>query len=176
MDTTSATANALLDLHAAMTDPGQDDASHAAKPFIIDNEQAANWIVRKIVEARAYGERAAEWAAAEKRRAEQEEERLMFLFGAQLRAWVVAELRRLNNRKKSIALPAGRIGFRHEDSRIAIDDEDVVLAWCRQHLPEAVKVSEKLMKSVLADHVAATGEIPEAGIHIEPAHDQFFIK
>src|SRR5688500_12514301 len=59
--------------------------------FVIDDAEKASWAVRKIVEARAYGERVQQWCERELRRAEREEEWLLRRFGAELEAWAKAE-------------------------------------------------------------------------------------
>ena len=45
--------------------------------FAVDDAASANWLVRKIVETRAYAKHVKEWADGELRRAEREE--LFFL-------------------------------------------------------------------------------------------------
>ena len=49
------------------------------KQFSIDSEKAANWLIRKVLNARNYAAAVKEWAAREQRRAEREEQTLMFL-------------------------------------------------------------------------------------------------
>src|SRR4051794_29700288 len=66
------------------------------KQFRIDDEQSANWLVRKVIAAREYGERVKAWAEQERRRAEREERTLMFLFGRQIEVWAKCEIEKLN--------------------------------------------------------------------------------
>ena len=100
----------------------------------------------------------------------------MFLFGRQIEAWVRSEVEKLNGKRKSLALPAGTVGFRTIAAKLVIDDENVVLSWARINLPEAVVVTEKLSKSAINENTATTGEIPCDGVHLEPAAERFFIK
>jgi hypothetical protein len=150
--------------------------SEVAESFCIDSADAANWLVRKIVSSRQYAERVKVWAEQELRRAEREEHTLMFLFGRQLEGWVRSELERLNGKKKSLALPAGSIGFRTIAMKLVVDDEQAVLTWAKANCPNAVLASERLLKSVIDERLKTTGETPDVGVHIEPSAERFFIK
>jgi hypothetical protein len=108
------------------------------KEFAIDCEAHANWLVRKIVSARAYAERVKEWCEQELRRAAREEQTLMFLFSRQAEAWARGEIEKLNGRRKSLSLPAGVLGFRTVNPSLQVDDEQVVLIWAKANCPEAV--------------------------------------
>lgn len=179
-DPASPFADCPVDLDALLADLQADastDGTPVKQPFVVHDERTANWLVRRLKQARAYGAHVAEWAEVEKRRAAAEEQHLLFLYGAQLRTWVTAELERLGNRKrKSLALPAGLVGYRHQGPHLAIDDETALLAWCRANLPGAVKVTESLIKSALTEHFEATGEVPEQGAHMEQESERFFIR
>src|SRR4051812_10376686 len=82
------------------------------KEFRIDCEDHANWLIRKISDARQYAARVKEWAEQELRRAQREEQTLLFLFGRQIESWTECEIAKLKGRRKSLALPAGIVGFR----------------------------------------------------------------
>jgi hypothetical protein len=146
------------------------------KQFAVVDAKTANWVVRKIVSAREYADHIKQWATLETRRAEREEITLMFLFGRQLEAWSKAEIEKLGGRKKSLSLPAGTVGLRTEPTRLIVDDEDVVLTWVRHHLPDAVEIVEKLKKTILNDHFKHTGDVPDAGIHLEPEREKFYVR
>jgi hypothetical protein len=146
------------------------------KQFAITDEKSANWLVRKIINAREYGLSVKAWADREKRRAEREEMTLLFLFGRQIEAWTKDQIEKLNGRRKSISLPAGTVAIRSENPKLVIDDEDAVLGWVRENLPQALLTQEKVMKSVLNAHFEATGEVPDAGVHVEPARETFSIR
>ena len=104
--------------------PQADDGFH------VHDAATANWVVRKITEARLYAERVKEWAELERRRARREEEFLMRRFGAELEAWTRQQIDQQHGRNQTINLPAGRIGFRTESTRLAITDEQRLIAWC----------------------------------------------
>ena len=149
--------------------PGMPEAFH------VHDAATANWVVRKIIEARQYAKRVEEWAAAERRRAEREERFFMFRFGAQLEQWARAQIEAGSNRRKSICLPAGRIGLRTPPPRLGIVDEVRLLSWCRANLPAAVIVTERVSRQALHDHVKATGECPD-GTEVPSAIDVLFIR
>ncbi len=144
--------------------------------FTARDDASVNWVVRKICESRSYAQRCTEWNDREQRRAKRDEEFFLFRFGPQLVDYARRKMTEQGNRRKSVALPAGTLGFRKEAAKIVIDDETEVIAWAKEHKPELVTVIEKISKSGLNEHVEQTGELPEKGIHIEPEHEKFYVK
>lgn len=143
--------------------------------FSVRCPQTAGWVVRRVLQARRYAERVKLWAELERRRAEHEEQRLLFLFEGQLRDWTQNQVAKLRGRRKSLALPGGTVGFRSVPSRVVVHDEELVLKWAKWACPTAVVVSERLLKTPLAEHIERTGEVP-AGMEIAPAATTFFIR
>lgn len=144
--------------------------------FAVGDATTAAWLVRRIVAARSYKARVKLWAEAEQRRAEHEEQRLMYLYGVQLQRWAGGEIAKLKGRRRSIALPGGVIGFRTHRAALVIDDEQRALAWARSACPSAVVVVERLLKAPINEHFEKTGELPDGAAHVEPAHDMFYVK
>lgn len=144
--------------------------------FAVTDEASANWVVRKIIECRVYAQRCKEWCERECARANHDEQFFLMRFGSQLRDFLGAQLVTNGNRRRSIGLPAGTIGFRKEASRLVIDDDDAVLTWAKSQHPEQLVITEKLSKSALDDYVKNTGEIPDRGVHIQPEQDRFYVK
>src|SRR4051812_12532619 len=99
-----ANADFLGELHMLAESIGS-STSEPIEAFVLDDEKKVNWVVRKIVEARAYRQRVKRWAEHEQHGAEAEEERLLFLFGNQLEMWAATEIAKLNGRRKSLHLP-----------------------------------------------------------------------
>lgn len=171
--------------------------------FTVRTRDDANYLVRRVRACRAYAKDVAEYAAAECRRAEAEERHLLERYGGQLEAWARAQLEAAGGRGrrlKSVALPAGRLCFRSEPPRLDVADGPAVLAWCRRHLPAALKLSvevqggaalrlaawvrahcpeaqlaERVAKSVLNAHAEQTGELPE-GTCAGGGGERFYIK
>ena len=144
--------------------------------FEINSPERANWLVRKIVECRAYSARAREFAEREQRRAAREEKRLLWLFGRQLEAWAAAEIAKSGCRRRSVSLPAGTLSFRRVGARLIVDDEVAVLKWAREHCPEAIVTTERVSRTALAELMRATGIVPDVGAHVEPETERFHIK
>ena len=144
--------------------------------FQIDSEDAANWLVKKIVAARAYAKHCDEWCEREKARARREEEFFWWRYGQQLREWASVRIREFNGRRKSVCLPAGTVGFRHEGPKLIVEDEQAVIAWARTNNADVVSVVERLSKSALNDLVERTGEMPDRGVRVEPEREAFYVK
>lgn len=167
--------------------------------FRVDSDSAANWLVRQIVESRSYADRVRQWAKDEIRRAERNEEKLMYLFGDQLRRWCQEEVVARGSRRRSVHLPAGRVGFRRTPTRLVVQDEAAAADWCSDHAPNAlsvkaaargangrlmvqllegqlpgVSVRRQVLVSELRRIVDATGELPE-GCEVEGDNETFFV-
>lgn len=142
--------------------------------FAVTDDASANWVVKRIIEARAYSRRVTEWANLELRRARREEAFFLKRFGPELDAWLTKKLAETQSRQKSVNLPAGRVGRRAVREKLSIYDEDALLAWAQSNLPEAVETTEKVRKSTINDLFFGTGELPP-GVGIDPSHEALVI-
>jgi hypothetical protein len=173
--------------------------------FCVRDELTANWVVRKIKEARAYAEHVEAWAAAEMERARREEEFFMMTFGGQLEQFATAQLLKQKSRRKSLPLPAGTLAFRSQPERMTVQDEAALLQWAKLHRPEAVRIEvavdatvekqlrqwlnryapdviederkmrNRVSRRVVNEHFQLTGELP-GGCAVEPEHEKFCVK
>jgi phage host-nuclease inhibitor protein Gam len=157
-------------------DVAQEEGPAVPEQFYIHDDVTANWLVRKIVEARAYVKHCDEWCAREQARARREEEFLLFRFGQQLLDHARKRISEQGGRRKSLNLPAGTIGFRRDGPKLLIDDEAKVIEWAKRNKPELVRSVEHLSKAGLNQHLEETGEAPDVGVHIEPAREKFYVK
>lgn len=156
-------------------DEAIDTPPHVPEAFAIVDAASANWLVRKIIESRRYAEHVRTWAVAENRRAENDERFLLQRYGLQLERWVRQELVQRGNRRRSIGLPAGDVGFRRERPKLVVINETRLICWCREHLPKAVIAVEHVLKSMVHEHVISTGEVMD-GAEIRSGGERFFIK
>lgn len=147
----------------------------APKNFAVVDLRSANWVIRKIHDARAYAEAVKEWAEAEARRAQAEEDSLLTMFGPGLRAVLEAEIERAKGRRKSVNLPAGTMGLRCEPQRLKVEDEAATLEWARKHCPDAIKVTERISRTALNEHFTRTAETPK-GCAVQEGAERFFIR
>ncbi len=122
------------------TDSPDESQIQVDDKFRVKDSDSANWVVRRIAEARRYIDRVEEWGAAEVRRAENEERWLLTRFGGELQDWTRRELAATRNRHRSLKLPAGQVGFRMTPRGLAIIDEPRLARWCRESLPNALRL------------------------------------
>jgi hypothetical protein len=97
--------------------------------FHVRDEGGANWVVRKILECRAYRERVARWAQAETLRADRQEASLLHRFGGELEASAREQIGKQHGRRRSIALPAGVLGLRREPTKLIVVNERDLVGW-----------------------------------------------
>lgn len=147
----------------------------APKNFSVVDLRSANWVIRKIHDARAYAEAVKEWAEAEAHRAQAEEDGLLLMFGPGLRAVLETEIERAKGRRKSVNLPAGTMGLRCEPQRLRVEDESAALEWARKHCPGAIRTTERISRTALNEHFARTGEAP-TGCAVQEGAERFFIR
>lgn len=141
--------------------------------FVVIDEASANWVVRKIIEARAYARHVKEWAQGELRRAEREEQFFLHAYGRQLEDWARALITK--GGRKSLKLPAGTIGYRTDPPRLDVLDEQKLIEWCRTALPTALKIETHIFKQHIKDHFTITGECPD-GAAITEGGQRFFVR
>ena len=155
---------------------GDHDDPEISEAFAVQDDNSANWVIKKIIESREYAKRCADWCEREQTRAKREEEFFLFRFGQQLLDYTRLKIASAGGRRKSVSLPAGTVGFRSEPEKLAIDDEQAVICWAKKHNPALVTIVEKLSKSALNEHLEKTGEIPDTGAHLEPAREKFYVR
>jgi hypothetical protein len=143
--------------------------------FHVRDKGGANWVVRKILECRAYRERVARWAQAETLRADRQEAFLLHRFGGELEAWAREQIGKQHGRRRSIALPAGVLGLRREPTKLIVVNERDLVGWCRTHLPAAIKLTETVLKTEVLAHVRGTGECP-VGAEMGGGAERFYIR
>jgi phage host-nuclease inhibitor protein Gam len=165
------------------TEPAPEDGTDGPDPppelpaegFRVHDDGSANWVVRKIVEARQYRERVERWAATEIRRSEQQERFFLDRYGRQLEEWCRQKLESDGGRRRSVSLPAGVVGLRRTHAGLDITDERKLLDWCKRHLKIAVAVRETVVRAALNDHFTGTGELPE-GVEVRVGGEKFYVK
>lgn len=146
-----------------------------AETFHIDSDEKVNWLVKKIVGTYVVEERARRWSELELRRAARERDWLFRRFGTELEAWLQDRLKAERGRRKSIALPGGTVGYRTDPPRLHVIDEMQLLRWCKRELPDAIKVSETILKTAVADHIRTTGEVV-AGCELAGGAQRLYVK
>ena len=101
---------------------------------------------------------------------------------ARRRVWLQRQLQTLarfiprRGKAKSVTLLEGRIGERHRDKRLVVDDPKAALAWAQQHCRTAVEDRPHLVFEPLAYRLidAPAAELADAGCHVEAATDSFY--
>jgi hypothetical protein len=158
------------------TGDGPDTAPVAVdEEFHVRDQESANWVLKKIIAEREYRARCVAWFKAETRRSERREQFLVRRFEVELKEWTRQQITSKYGKRHSIHLPAGVLGFRTAPAKLVVADEPKLLAWCRQHLPTAVKVVERILKTEVGAYVKESGEIPD-GAELADGGDKFFIK
>lgn len=141
--------------------------------FTVHDEASANWVLRKVVDARAYAKRVKAWADGELKRAANEEDFFLRMYGRQLEDWARSQIK--SRRRKSLRLPAGTLGFRIAPMSLQVRDEQKLIIWCKQTLPAALRIETHVLKQQVKEHVASTGECPD-GAEVVTGGEKFYVR
>ena len=177
--------NALLDeLYDYMNDDldgqrvGQEEES--GKPFSIESQEQAAWAIRKIklvekrraeaiATAEAEANKIKEWVAAQNDKAD----RSRSYFDSLLRDYMW-RLREEDPKIKTLSLPGGKLQLRAQQPEYSYDDEKI-LPWAKENLPESVVVKETVNKTMLKGYLKDTGEVVP-GVLVEPRPEKFNVE
>jgi hypothetical protein len=105
-------------------------------------------------------------------------------YNAQLQDYAMSQLPRKADgtlRAKTWTCPYGTVGFRTIAPKVAVEDEDVGLAWARKNCPAAIKLKESILVSQLPEPIkSAMLEHPadalKAGFIVHPEAQAVTIK
>jgi phage host-nuclease inhibitor protein Gam len=150
------------------------------EPFAVTNYTEGNWAVTKAIEATAMiaakEAQAAEW----KKKIDDwlTKEKQEYIYTVQkmeelLRPFAEKEVE--GKKTRTVSFPNGKAGFRKSPDKLEIEDEKATLAWAKEHKPEAVKVTESVLKTPLMEGFKATGELPD-GVKFVEGVDTFYLK
>lgn len=135
--------------------------------FQIQDDQGAEWALKKIREAR---EEQAKWTDFYRGRMDQvvnqTQETIEFMEGLLRQYFAGVPHRVTKGGTEKYALPSGELickpaGIDYER------DEGALLSWCEANLPEAVKVTRKASWESVKKYIKETGDIPEGVVPVE---------
>lgn len=140
-------------------------AAPQADRFIIDDEDKANWALRKLAkitaarddvkaQARVEFDRIATWLDEQLTRADREAEFFEELLEQFHRNQLTADPRR-----KTINLPAGTLRARKKPPNVEIEDVDAFLEWAREERPEFVRTKYEVARTAVKDAACKDGEV-----------------
>lgn len=132
----------------------------ATKPeFHVTDEKSAEWVMSKVfaldAEILAYESRLkalSENLGTMKAEKERQRAGLLYRFGPELEHFAKENLPK---GKKTWTCPYGSVSFRTTHPRLDVVDEALAVAFCKTYAPEAVKVKESVLKSLIPDRVQA---------------------
>lgn len=113
---------------------------HNIKPeFHVTDESSADWVLRKIAEARAGRKRVEAQLAAKVEAYRREEEYFTMRYQNELRIFAFVELD--GKKTKTLKLAEGSLSFRVTPPKLVVRDESLALAWATINAPNAIKAT-----------------------------------
>ncbi|MBW2037425.1 MAG: host-nuclease inhibitor Gam family protein [Deltaproteobacteria bacterium] len=148
--------------------------------FEVRDLQSADWCVAKVIQAEhriqerkllvvQYIEKLDAYLI----NANKDDYSTIEFFRQQLEPWVEDYLR--EQKRKSVKLPHGTAGFRQGQESIEVLDEERALVWCKENLPEAIKITESIRKTEIKNAITAGGAVPD-GVKLKQGERRFYVK
>lgn len=141
------------------------DPAAEKERFVIHNDQMAEWAMGKIAQANADLKKWESFYKEKLEAARKDAEGTISYMSALLQEYFDTQERRVTKTGiEKYSLPSGEL-VRKPGGLDYKRDEAALLAWCKQNLPDAVKVTEKAGWAEVKAYIKETGEIPEG---VEP--------
>lgn len=149
--------------------------------FIVDDQDKANWALRKLAkiraaqaeaenQARVERERIDTWLATQTGRFEQQS----WFFESLLEQFHRNQLT-ADPSKKTIKLPAGTLRARKRPANVSIDDPDAFITWAQEHRPEFVRTKHEIERGAVKTAACKDGEVLPH-ITVEPGEDTYTVE
>lgn len=141
------------------------DPAAEKERFVIHNDQMAEWAMGKIAEANADLRKWKEFYKGKLEQARAEAEGTISYMSGLLEEYFSTQPHKVTKTGiEKYSLPSGEL-VRKPGGLDYKRDEAALLAWCKENMPEAVKVTEEVSWIDVKQHIKETGEIPEG---VEP--------
>ena len=148
--------------------------------FKIESKDQAAWALRKMSRIKAEIEENNRVAQAEidlivSWRDEENEklERSISFFESLLHEFFL-QLRESDPKLKTMKLPHGTLKMRAQQPQYEYDEE-ILLSWAKENLPEAVVIKESVAKTPVKKHIQETGELVP-GVTITERPEKFAVE
>lgn len=146
--------------------------------FHVTDRTSAEWVLEKISQntsaLKALELRRAqvlENLEAQQREIERRADWLNQRFGGELREWCEREL--VGQKRKSIQLDWGKIGFRKTHGAVKVFDVVAAAEWLKVHCAQAIQMEPKVLVSRIPDELRS--ELPANAFDYTPPDNKFYI-
>lgn len=169
-----------IDLIKAIEDFGIPEEQEQRERFRIEDKSQAAWALRKmskikaemdenIMTAQAEMERIVGWRDGENEKLQ----RSVSFFEGLLHEYFLT-LRESDPKLKTMKLPHGTLKMRKQQPQYEYDEE-TLLPWAKENLPEAVVIKEAVAKTPVKKYVQETGEMVP-GVTITERPEKFSVE
>jgi len=98
---------------------------------------------------------------------------LQYFHGQEFRQRSKAMIEADGNKKKSVNLLTGTVGFRTIKAKLLVTNKQLVMEWAETHCPQAIKMIKDLLLTPLMDYLKDTGDVPP-GTELIGEHQKFY--
>lgn len=168
----------IIDGYKINVDTGEVLGLAGRPAFHVTDRTSAEWVLEKISQntsaLKALEIRRAavlENLDAQQREIERRADWMNHRFGAELREWATRQLS--GQKRKSLQLDWGKIGFRQTHGSVKVFDMFAATAWLQQHCPRAVQMEAKIYVSNIPDEMRPN--LPSNAFDYVPPENKFFI-
>lgn len=111
--------------------------------FVVEDDQAADWAVRKIAEADRQLERMEAWYQHQLSVVREKHDSTVAFFSAKLAEYLSKAPAKETKTQIKYSLASGDLVLTKAKSDFKAQDDDALLGWCQVNAPELVKVTMK---------------------------------
>lgn len=109
------------------------------EPFVIDDDQKAEWAIRKIAEAQAEYARMVDWYKAQAERLKKQRDEKIERMKALLYQYMQTVPAKDTKTTRKWALPGGELVISKAKKDFACEDPEALLGWCIDNDPDMIK-------------------------------------
>lgn len=133
-----------------------DEADQLDEGFVIDNDQKADWAIRKIREADAELARMQSWYETQLQAIRYRHDQTVSFFNAKLQKYMDLVPAKDTKTTRKYALASGEMVLTKAKQDFSVTDDEALLGWCQMNAPELVRVTMKPAWSDIKKRMKAT--------------------
>lgn len=136
--------------------------------FVIDNDEKADWAVRKIKEHTADMERWESFYKEQTEKIKESAKQSIDFLSMELYKYFSLVPHRETKTQEKYKLPSGDLVLVKEKEDFERDNESL-LQWCKNNKPELIRIKEEPDWSAIKTYIKETGDLPDGVTPIQKA-------
>lgn len=141
-----------------MTDFLQELEEEQDEAFVVDDDQKADWAVRRIRELEADTKKWKEYYAEQLKRVTEQNDNSVMYFKGLLASYFAHVPHKFTKTAESYSLPSGTLRLKQQQPEYVREDESKIIEWAQKNVPDVVETVTQLRWADLKKLGKADGE------------------